>query len=137
MRPFAVLAVAVALFPTLSTLPMLAQEHRSGTTPEVGALAAAPAFDNLGDHHRTISTYLPQAQRYFDQGLRLMFAFNLEEAERSFRAAVAIDPTCAICSWGVALALGPHINFPATPERTVAASAAAVEAGRRAGSGPP
>ena len=98
MRPFAMRVVAVALFSTLSTLPtlpMLAQEHRSGTTPEVGALAAAPAFDNLGDHHRTISTYLPQAQRYFDQGLRLMFAFNLEEAERSFRAAVAIDPTNA------------------------------------------
>lgn len=98
----------------------------------VSADAVAPMFDNLGDHHRTISTYLPAAQRYFDQGLRLMFAFNLEEAERSFRAAVAIDPTCAICSWGVALALGPHINFPATPERTVAAAAAIAEAKARA-----
>jgi tetratricopeptide (TPR) repeat protein len=137
MRPFAYLAVAVALFFTLPTLPMLAQDHRSGTTPEVGALPAAPAFDNLGDHHRTISTYLPQAQRYFDQGLRLMFAFNLEEAERSFRAAVAIDPTCASCSWGVALALGPHINFPATPERTVAAAAAAAEARQRAAGATP
>ncbi len=137
MRPFAVLAVAFALFSTLPASPMLAQDHRSGTAPEAGALVAAPAFDNLGDHHRTISTYLPQAQRYFDQGLRLMFAFNLEEAERSFRAAVAIDPTCAICSWGVALALGPHINFPATPERTVAAAAAVAEARKRAGGATP
>ena len=114
-----------------------AQDH-GGTTPAaLGTEAAAPLFDNLGDHHRTISTYLPAAQRYFDQGLRLMFAFNLEEAERSFRAAVALDPTCAMCSWGVAVALGPHIKFPATPERTVAAAAAAAEARLRARSTTP
>lgn len=111
-----------------------AQVHGGSADPATGATAGAPLFDSLGNHHRPISTYLPQAQRYFDQGLRLMFAFNLEEAERSFRAAVAIDPTCAICNWGVALALGPHINFPATPERTVAANAAAAAAReRRAG----
>lgn len=111
----------------------IAQGHE--TSP--AAVASAPRLDNLGEHHRTISTYLPAAQRYFDQGLRLLFAFNLEEAERSFRAAVAIDPTCAMCNWGVAFALGPHINFPATPERTVAAQAAVVEAGRRAESATP
>ncbi len=122
MRPSPCLAIAVAC---LVTSAALAQGHASAPVPDAGTVARAPLFDNLGDYHRTISTYLPQAQRYFDQGLRLMFAFNLEEAERSFRAAVAIDPTCAICSWGVALALGPHINFPATPERTVAANAAA------------
>lgn len=129
MRPSPCLAVAVAF---LVTSAALAQGHASGPVPDAGTVARAPLFDNLGDHHRTISTYLPTAQRYFDQGLRLMFAFNLEEAERSFRAAVAIDPTCAICSWGVALALGPHINFPATPERTVAAAAAIAEAKARA-----
>lgn len=123
------LAFAVALIVASSAL---AQVHGGSSDPAAGASAGAPLFDNLGDHHRTISTYLPTAQRYFDQGLRLMFAFNLEEAERSFRAAVALDPTCAICSWGVALALGPHINFPATPERTVAAAAAIAEAKARA-----
>ena len=122
MRPSPCLAIAVAC---LVTSAALAQGHASAPVPDAGTVARAPLFDNLGDYHRTISTYLPQAQRYFDQGLRLMFAFNLEEAERSFRAAVAIDPTCGICNWGVALALGPHINFPATPERTVAANAAA------------
>ena len=58
-----------------------------------------------------------------------MFAFNVEEAERAFRAAVEIDPTCAMCNWGVAMALGPHINFPATPERTVAAPPPAAAGG--------
>jgi tetratricopeptide (TPR) repeat protein len=130
MRPSPGLVAAVVLF----TASAASAQGHGGSVAVAGA---APMFDNLGDHHRTISTYLPQAQRYFDQGLRLMFAFNLEEAERSFRAAVAIDPTCAICSWGVALALGPHINFPATPERTVAAAAAMAEAQRRAGSAPP
>ena len=124
-----ILGLAVAL---LVASPALAQDHGA-----VAPAAGAPLFDNLGDYHRTISTYLPQAQRYFDQGLRLMFAFNLEEAERSFRAAVEIDPTCALCSWGVAMALGPHINFAATPERTVAANAAAAEAQRWAAAATP
>ena len=130
MRLFRVLAVAL---PLVAASIALAQDHGGGLQSSVGA----PVFDNLGDHHRTISTYLPAAQRYFDQGLRLMFAFNLEEAERSFRAAVAIDPTCAMCDWGVALALGPHINFPATPERTVAANAAVLEALARSGAATP
>lgn len=131
MRPTTVLSIALFVV----ALPRaLAQQHPGAEIQSAISAAGAPLFDNLGDHHRTISTYLPEAQRYFDQGLRLMFAFNLEEAERSFRAAVAIDPTCAICHWGVALALGPHINFPATPERTVAANATAAAAReRRAG----
>ncbi|MGE0638782.1 MAG: hypothetical protein AB7G12_10565 [Thermoanaerobaculia bacterium] len=104
------------------------QSHGATIAPS----GEAPLFDDLGDYHRTVSTYLPVAQRYFDQGLRLLFAFNLEEAERSFREAARVDPTCSACSWGVAMALGPHINFPATPERTVAAAAAAQDALRTA-----
>lgn len=114
--------VVVLTFLALA-VPALAQH--AATAPPAGG---APLYDNLGDHHRTISTYLPLAQRYFDQGLRLLFAFNLEESERSFREAAKIDPTCSPCWWGVAMALGPHINFPATPERTVAAAAAAKQA---------
>ena len=72
-----------ALFSFTFCLTALAQDHGSG----FAAAGGAPILDNLGDHHRTISTYLPAAQRYFDQGLRLMFAFNVEEAERAFRAA--------------------------------------------------
>ena len=124
----ALVLVAATLLISLQTSGGIAQSHGAAAVTS----GAAPLYDNLGDYHRTVSTYLPQAQRYFDQGLRLLFAFNLEESERSFREATKIDPTCSACFWGVAMALGPHINFPATPERTVAALAAAKEAVRTA-----
>jgi tetratricopeptide (TPR) repeat protein len=64
----------------------------------------------LGQHHHTISTKSREAQRFFDQGLTLVFAFNHEEAERSFRRAAELDPKSAMLFWGIALALGPCIN---------------------------
>ncbi len=83
---------------------------------------AAPAqqaklYDNLGDYHRAVSTTNAEAQRYFDQGLRLTYAFNHEEAGRSFEAAAALDPSCAISWWGAALVLGPNYNQPAGADR--------------------
>ena len=71
---------------------------------------APPLFDNLGSHHHPITTTSEQAQRYFDQGLRLVYAFNHEEAIRSFEAAIQQDPQAAMPYWGIALALGPNIN---------------------------
>jgi tetratricopeptide (TPR) repeat protein len=65
----------------------------------------------LGQHHHTISTKSPEAQRFFDQGLTLAFAFNHEEAARAFRRASELDPQSAMASWGLALALGPCINL--------------------------
>jgi tetratricopeptide (TPR) repeat protein len=85
----------------------------------------APYFPDLGRYHRSITTKSPGAQRYFDQGLLLLYAFNLEEAQRSFAQAVRLDPGCASCSWGAGMALGPHINLPAQAERTKAAHRAA------------
>ncbi|MGH7217766.1 MAG: hypothetical protein ACREIG_11065 [Nitrospiraceae bacterium] len=76
----------------------------------VGQTSAPPFFDNLGSLHHPISTTSEQAQRYFDQGLRLVYAFNHEEAIRSFEAAVDWDPEAAMPYWGIALALGPNIN---------------------------
>ena len=71
-----------------------------------------PLFDDLGTHHLAISTTSALAQRYFDQGLRLVYAFNHPDAIRSFRQAQRLDPSCAMCFWGEALALGPNINVP-------------------------
>jgi len=71
---------------------------------------APPLFDNLGSLHHPITTTSEQAQRYFDQGLRLVYAFNHEEAIRSFEAAAQEDPKAAMAYWGIALALGPNIN---------------------------
>lgn len=90
------------------------------------AAAANPSsdflYDDLGHHHRAITTSSKDAQRYFDQGLILAFAFNHDEAIRSFRAATKRDPQCASAWWGIALANGPHINNPALdPERENAA----------------
>jgi tetratricopeptide (TPR) repeat protein len=72
----------------------------------------APVFKGLGAHHHPISTHNSNAQMFFDQGVNLLFGFNHAEAIRSFREAARLDPDCAICWWGVAVALGPNINLP-------------------------
>ena len=72
--------------------------------------AGAPLFEGMGDYHMSITTADSDAQRYFDQGMVLAFGFNHAESIRSFRAAQTLDPTCAMCFWGEALATGPNIN---------------------------
>lgn len=99
-----------------------------GTAEAATAAAAPPLLESLGSYHRAITTTSPQAQRYFDQGLRLLFAFALEEAQLSFAAAARLDPACASCWWGVAMSLGPHINVPGMPDRTLAAHRAIAKA---------
>ena len=76
----------------------------------VAQRAGAPLFEGMGDYHMPITTADPDAQRYFDQGMVLAFGFNHAESIRSFRAAQTLDPTCAMCFWGEALATGPNIN---------------------------
>ncbi len=73
---------------------------------------AVPLYGNLGDHHYAVSTHDSLVQKYFDQGLRLYYAFNHAEAIRSFEEAARRDPGCAMCFWGVALSYGPNINLP-------------------------
>lgn len=72
-----------------------------------------PIVEGAGIYTRKVTTESAEAQRYFDQGLNLLFAFNHDEAARSFRQAAALDPTCAMAWWGLAVAQGPHINRPA------------------------
>lgn len=76
----------------------------------------AQLFAGLGDFHRAITTTSPVAQQYFDQGMRLLWAFNHDEATRSFAEAARLDPSCAACYWGVALTVGPNYNFPAAEQ---------------------
>src|SRR6266436_4985007 len=82
---------------------------------------SAALMPGLGQHHHTISTKNPEAQRFFDQGLTLVFAFNHEEATRAFRRASDLDPQSAMAFWGVALALGPCINLDVDPPHEKAA----------------
>ncbi len=69
-----------------------------------------PLYSTLGEHGRTITTSSETAQRYFDQGLRLAYAFGRPPAAESFREAQRHDPGCAMCYWGEAWVLGPYIN---------------------------
>ncbi|GAA4291461.1 tetratricopeptide repeat protein [Aestuariibaculum suncheonense] len=76
----------------------------------------APLFENLGNHNYKVSTNNTLAQRFFNQGLRLTYAFNHAEAHRSFMEASRLDPNCAMAFWGQAYALGPNINDPEPDE---------------------
>ena len=91
-------------------------EKPDANAAEPASGTRAPLFDNLGNLHHEITTSSSEAQRYFNQGLTLSYAFNHAEAIRAFRQAAAIDTGCAMCYWGVAFALGPNINAPITPE---------------------
>jgi len=77
----------------------------------------APLFDNLGDHHFPVSTDNDRAQQYFDQGIRLAYAFNHAESHRSFLEASRLDPQLAMAFWGQAYALSPNINDPFPDEQ--------------------
>jgi tetratricopeptide (TPR) repeat protein len=81
----------------------------------------AQLFVDLGPLHRAVTTKVPEAQAYFDQGLKLTYGFNHDEATRSFAKAAVLDPSCASCFWGVALTLGPNYNVPMLPDRARAA----------------
>ena len=104
----------------------------SCSRPAPPPTAEVPLYGNLGSHHTPI-TATPEAAKYFDQGLTLAYAFNHAEAIRSFRQALALDPACAMCAWGVAYALGPNINAPITPEAAAEAYTAIQQARSLAG----
>ena len=92
---------------------------------------AVPFFTGLGSHGRAVTTKVPEAQRYFDQGLVFFYAFNHDEAIRSFQAATRLDPACAMAWWGIATAAGPHINNPFVSEPRAKLAWEAVQEARR------
>lgn len=98
-------------------------------SPSAASTAAAPVplYTDLGTWHHAV-TASPGAQKYFDQGLRLTYAFNHDEAIASFKEGARLDPDCAMCWWGVALDLGPNINLPMDPKAEPEAWAAAQKA---------
>jgi tetratricopeptide (TPR) repeat protein len=105
-----------AAAPGTAGSPAATSAPSTAARPTTGAPSrGAPLFDNLGNHHHPITTRSPQAQRYFDQGLTLTYAFNHPEAIRSYTEAARLDPTCAMAWWGVALSYGPNINKPMDP----------------------
>ena len=91
---------------------LAAQQHDHPPGQPTTEAAATPLYNNLGTLHKDITTGSEVTQQYFDQGLRLIYAFNHDEAIKSFREGLRNDSTCAMCYWGVAYALGPNINLP-------------------------
>jgi tetratricopeptide (TPR) repeat protein len=92
-------------------VPAFGQEHSHHQ-----AKPATP-MSGLGNLHHPVSTSNSQAQQFFDQGLRLIYAFNHDEAARSFERAAELDPQLAMAHWGIAEAVGPNYNDPAEAER--------------------
>ncbi|MEA2724415.1 MAG: hypothetical protein QOH59_2186 [Gemmatimonadales bacterium] len=87
-------------------------EHPPVQPTTTGEAAATPLYDNLGNLEHPVTTSSKKAQQYFNQGLRLVYGFNHDEAVKSFKAGLKHDSTCAMCYWGIAYALGPNINLP-------------------------
>src|ERR1700730_11775542 len=88
----------------------------------------ATLMTGYGDLHHPVSTSNAQAQAFFDQGLRQIYAFNHAEAARSFQRAAELDPKLAMAYWGVAEAVGPNYNDPASQDRFVQAHEAIAKA---------
>jgi hypothetical protein len=105
---------ASALFVALLCAPALAQDHAAHHQE-----TAKPAtlVTGLGHLHHPVSTRNPEAQQFFDQGLRFIYAFNHDEAARSFERSAELDPKLAIAYWGIAEAVGPNYNDPASDDR--------------------
>ena len=119
-------------FGILSTLLMscgiiLAQhEEHAAAPPSEKPVALYPG---LGAWKHTIATKNPTAQKYFDQGLSLVYGFNRYEGLRSFRKGAELDPHAAMAYWGIAMALGPYINMDGDPSFDIKESCASVERG--------
>jgi tetratricopeptide (TPR) repeat protein len=93
-------------------LPSIAQDHSAHNKAKPATL-----MPGVGNVHHPVSTSNPEAQIFFDQGLRLIYAFNHDEAARSFQRAAELDPKLAIAYWGIAEAVGPNYNDPASEDR--------------------
>jgi len=107
------MACRVSIFLTLLLcLPSIAQEH-----PAHNQSKAVTLMSGLGNLRHPVSTSNPGAQEFFDQGLRLIYAFNHDEAARSFQHAAELDRKLAMAYWGIAEAVGPNYNDPASDER--------------------
>jgi len=118
------ITLALAFFLTI-TSNILAQNNSNGMNmPEMNMPQEekpATLMTGLGSYHRAVSTTNAEAQKFFDQGLTFVYAFNHEAAVRSFKRAAELDPQMAMAYWGIALALGPNINLDVDPEREKAA----------------
>ena len=122
----AVLVVAAGCAMQGQDTPVQSQTH--GDHSGHAADAHPVLYDSLGSYSYKITTTSPDTQRWFDQGLRLMYGFNHQEAQRAFKEAARLDPRCAMCYWGIAMTEGGNYNHPTDAEREAKALGAAKQA---------
>jgi tetratricopeptide (TPR) repeat protein len=106
--------VSIWIVIILSIAPLTLAQHQHQTEQKQ---ASGTLLSGFGSYHHPVSTNNPEAQKLFDQGLTLIYAFNHEEAIRSFRTALDLDPKLVMAYWGIAYALGPNINLDVDPQR--------------------
>lgn len=125
-----------ALTFSLSLCGLALAQHIDHSDKKGGEERPATLVPGMSSHHHPVSTANPEAQKFFDQGLRFVYAFNHDEAIRSFKRAADLDPRLAMAHWGIALAFGPNINLDVDPAREKAASEAAQKALSLSGKAP-
>src|SRR5688572_31615156 len=90
------------------------KSKRDAALPDLAPVGAT-LIEGLGDYSMPVTAKNAEVQRWFDQGLMLTYGFNHDAAERSFLKATELDPDCAMCWWGAALVVGPHVNAGMDP----------------------
>jgi len=111
----------------LISLGVAMAQHHPAPAPEKPVVL----YKGLGAWRHPISTRSPEAQKFFDQGLALLYGFNRYESLRSFRKASELDPQAAMAFWGMAMAQGPYINMDGDPSYDLKAACMAVDAGQK------
>jgi tetratricopeptide (TPR) repeat protein len=115
-----------SLFGLALAIPLIAIAGITPSCTSAPAQRGAQMYDGFGNYTRSITTNSPEAQRWFNQGMQLMYGFNHDEAIRSFEMAAQLDPSAAMPWWGVAYCQGININDPAmSDERSKRAREAA------------
>jgi tetratricopeptide (TPR) repeat protein len=107
-----VLAMLITFSCSLAQAQQDRENPRLGDDPRLTPGQIAPVLEGLGDHHHKVTANSDRAQLFFDQGLKMAYAFNHHEAARSFKEAIRLDPDCAMAYWGLALVTGPNLNLP-------------------------
>jgi tetratricopeptide (TPR) repeat protein len=109
-RTLVVALVAIAVAAGLFYGRRTSDQSTPPPSPAVPAPIGATLLEGLGDYSFPVTSSHPEVQRWFDQGLMLTYGFNHDAAERTYLKATELDPECAMCWWGAALVLGPHVN---------------------------